>query len=350
MTSDNLAARVQDRLNSLTKPPGSLGLLEDLALRFALIRGEEMPSASRKAMYVFCADHGVTEEGVSAYPSEVTQQMVRNFLQGGAAISVLCRQFDITPVVADVGVIGEAVPGVLDRKIAQGTSNFARFPAMTRSQVERALAAGRELAEDAATSYDVVGLGEMGIGNTTSASALLSAFTGCDPEETAGPGAGLDERGVAHKAAVIRRALELHQPDTSDAVEVLAVLGGFEIAAMAGFLIAASEIRLPVVIDGFISSVAALAARAIYSGALETAIFSHRSQERGHDQILRVLGVEPYFDFRMRLGEGTGAALMIAVVESSVRLYREMATFGEAGVSKTSCSEHRGTLDQGEER
>ncbi|MGH9628344.1 MAG: nicotinate-nucleotide--dimethylbenzimidazole phosphoribosyltransferase [Bryobacteraceae bacterium] len=335
MTNDNLAGRVQERLNSLTKPPGSLGLLEDLAFRFALIRGEAMPSASRKAMYVFCADHGVTEEGVSPYPPEVTQQMVRNFLQGGAAINVLCRQFDITPIVVDAGVIGEPVPGVLDRKIAQGTSNFAHFPAMTRNQVERALAAGRELAEDAATFYDVVGLGEMGIGNTTAAAALLSAFTGRDPAETAGPGAGLDERGIAHKAAIIRRALELHQPDLSDPVEVLSMLGGFEIAAMAGFLMAASEIRLPVVIDGFISSTAALAARAIHSGALETAIFSHRSQERGHDYLLHVLGAEPYFDFRMRLGEGTGAAIMIAVIESSVRLYREMATFGEAGVSKS---------------
>jgi nicotinate-nucleotide--dimethylbenzimidazole phosphoribosyltransferase len=332
-TNTELESAVRARLNSLTKPLGSLGKLEELALRFALVRGELLPLLSRKGMYIFCADHGVTAEGVSAYPSEVTAQMVQNFLHGGAAINVLCRQFDIQPVVVDMGVRGDAVPGVLDRKVASGTKNFLHEPAMSREQAEQAIAMGRELAEDAAISYDLVGLGEMGIGNTTAAAALLSVFSGRTPEETVGAGTGLDDAGIARKIDVVKRAIQLHRPDPSDGVAVIAALGGFEIGAMAGFLLGASATRLPVVLDGFISCSAALVARAINPDALQSAFFSHRSEERGHSMMLSCLDAEPCMDLGLRLGEGTGAALMINLIESAVRLYREMATFEEAKVT-----------------
>jgi nicotinate-nucleotide--dimethylbenzimidazole phosphoribosyltransferase len=328
-----LERRVRQRLASLTKPPGSLGQLEEIAVRFALIRGEEMPSPARRAMYIFCADHGVSIEGVSAYPREVTQQMIRNFVNGGAAINVLCRRLDINPIIVDMGTCGSAIPGVLERKITEGTGNFAQGPAMSRQQAERALLTGRELAEDAAGNYDIVGLGEMGIGNTTAASAIVSVYSGREPRETAGAGTGLNEEQIERKAQVIERALRLHQPDPGDPAGVLSAVGGFEIAAIAGFIAAASGLRLPVVLDGFITCAAALIARALQPNALRTCFPSHLSSERGHTLALQQLGLEPYFDFKMRLGEGTGAALMMGVIDSAVRLYREMATFSEASVS-----------------
>lgn len=333
LSNSELASRVQRRLDSLTKPRGSLGALEEIVLRIALIQGNEAPSVQRKALFVFCGDHGITEEGVSAYPSEVTAQMAANFVAGGAAINVLCRQAGIQTSIVDVGVKAAGLAGVIDRKVGPGTANFARTAAMTRSQLEQALAAGRQLAEDASQQFDLVGVGEMGIGNTTSASALLCAFTGCDPSEAAGPGAGLTPEQVSNKAGVIRRALELHRPDPSNGADTLAAVGGFEIAAMAGFLLGASATRLPVVLDGFISCSAALAARALDPRALETAFFSHRSAEPGHTRMLTALGASPSFDLGMRLGEGTGAALMMQVIDAAVALYRDMATFESAGVS-----------------
>jgi nicotinate-nucleotide--dimethylbenzimidazole phosphoribosyltransferase len=327
-----LEQRVRARLDSLTKPRGSLGRLEEIALRFALIRGEEMPSPARKGMYVFCGDHGIVEEGVSKYPQSVTRQMMRNFVDGGAAINVLCRHLQIRPTIVDMGVCGSAMPGVLDKKIAAATQNFAHVPAMTRQQAERALAIGRELAEEAAVDYDMVGLGEMGIGNTSSAAAVLSVYSGRTPYETAGPGAGLDSQGVRRKAEVIERALRLHSPDPADGIGVLAAVGGFELGAIAGFLMAASRLRLPVVIDGFPCCSAALLARAIQPDALATAFFSHVSAEPGHRLLLDLLEAQPYADLGMRLGEGTGAAIVMGTIDAAVRLYREMATFTEAGV------------------
>jgi nicotinate-nucleotide--dimethylbenzimidazole phosphoribosyltransferase len=336
MTSDpehDLEHRVRARLNTLTKPPGSLGQLEDIALRFALIRQEEMPSPARKGMYIFCADHGVTDEGVSRYPQSVTRQMVRNFLEGGAAINVLCRRLQIRPVVIDVGVCGLPIAGAVDRKIAQGTRNMFKTPAMTRDEAERAVNVGETLAEEAAGQYDMVGLGEMGIGNTTSASAIMSVFSGAPARDTVGPGTGLDSDSVQKKAAVIEGALQLHRPDPSDAIGVLAAVGGFEIAAIAGFLSRASRLRLPVVLDGFPCCAGALVARGLDAGALATAFFSHVSSEPGHRAMLDLLQGSPYLNLGMRLGEGTGAALCIGVIDSAVRLYREMATFAEAGLS-----------------
>lgn len=336
MTSDpedDLERRVRARLNSLTKPPGSLGQLENIALRFALIRNQEMPSPARKGMYIFCADHGVAEEGVSRYPQSVTRQMVRNFIEGGAAINVLCRRLQIRPLVIDMGVCGAAVSGVLDRKVAHGTRNFTRAPAMTREEAERALRTGGLLAEEAAAQHDVVGLGEMGIANTTAASAILSVYSGCSAYETAGPGTGLDSQAVRRKAEIIEMALHLHQPRPEDPVGVLAAVGGFEIAGIAGFLARASKLRLPVVVDGFPCCAGALIARALDAEALQTAFFSHVSEEPGHRRMLTLLGATPYLDLGLRLGEGTGAALCIGIIDSAVRLYREMATFDEASVS-----------------
>jgi len=311
-----LEARIRRRLDSLTKPQGSLGRLEELAVQVGLIQGTDMPSVGRKAMLLFCADHGVAEEGVSPFPQEVTRQMVANFRAGGAAITVLCRQYGIEPVIVDMGV-------------GQPTRNFAREPAMSRFQAQRAIEIGMTHASDG----DVLGAGEMGIGNSTAAAALLCAFTGIDPGEAAGRGTGLDDAGVARKADVIARALALHRPDPADALGVLAALGGFEIAAIVGLILGAADHRRIVVLDGFISCSAALVVRAMEPGALDYVVYSHRSAERGHRRMLEILGARPLLDLDMRLGEGTGAAIGISLVESAVRLYREMATFGSAGVT-----------------
>ena len=329
-----LQRQIEDRWNSLTKPPGSLGRLEQMVARYGWIRGDAMPSIRRKGMYIFCGDHGVTAEGVSAYPQEVTRQMMSNFLAGGAAISVLCRRFGIEPVVVDAGVIGEPPPGVLNRKVAGGTKNFRAGPAMTRAEAERAIEAGRALAGEAAEQFDIAGAGEMGIGNSTAAAALLCAFTGLTPEEAVGRGAGIDAAGLARKTLALRRALTLHQPDPADAIGVLAAVGGFEIAMITGFVLEAAVRKLPVVLDGFIATSAALAVKAIEPAALATVFYSHRSAERGHARMLGYLDAEVYYSLDLRLGEGTGAALTINLLETALTLYREMATFTEAHISR----------------
>jgi nicotinate-nucleotide--dimethylbenzimidazole phosphoribosyltransferase len=312
----DLARRVQRRLDSLTKPPGSLGRLESLAIQMALIQRAEMPAIERKAMMIFCADHGIAAEGVSPYPAAVTAQMVANFRAGGAAIMVLCRNFGIDPVIVDMGV-------------GRATRNFAREPAMTREEAETAIATGMEYASHA----DVLGAGEMGIGNSTSAAAIFSAISGFDPSETAGRGTGLDDAGVTHKAEVIRRALALHRLDASDGIGVLSAVGGFEIAAITGLILGAALHRRVVVLDGFISCSAALIARTLAPASLDCVVFAHRSAERGHRLMLEFLNANPLLDLEMRLGEGTGAALGINLIEAAVKLYREMATFESAGVS-----------------
>jgi len=312
----DLERRITQRLASLTKPRGSLGRLEELALQVGLIQGTDLPSIGRKLMLLFCADHGVVEEGVSPYPAAVTGQMVANFRAGGAAITVLCRQYGIEPVIVDMGV-------------GRPTRNFTREPAMSRVEAQRAIEVGREHAADG----DLLGAGEMGIGNSTAAAALLCALTGADPRDAAGRGTGLDDAGVARKAGVIARGLALHRPDAKDALGVLAALGGFEIAAIAGLILGAAERRRVVILDGFISCSAALVVRAMEPAALDYVVYSHRSAERGHRRMLEALNARPLFDLDMRLGEGTGAAIGISLVEAALRLYREMATFESAGVS-----------------
>jgi nicotinate-nucleotide--dimethylbenzimidazole phosphoribosyltransferase len=322
-----LAAQIEARWNNLTKPPGSLGQLETLVTRYALIRGNAMPSLTSKAMYIFCADHGITAEGVSAFPSEITAQMVRNFLRGGAAINVLCRHYGIETAIVDCGVNAPCEPGVIDRKIACGTANFAVAPAMTPEQAEQAIEHGVALAIDASARYDIAGVGEMGIGNTTAASALLCALCGVTPTAACGRGAGLDDAGIARKVKAIEAALALHRPRADDPMAALAAVGGFEIATMAGFLIGAAVSRLPVVVDGFIASSAALAAAAIAPAVKDSLFFAHCSAEQAHRTMLSALGVRPMLDLDMRLGEGSAAAIAIGLLECGVKLYREMATF-----------------------
>lgn len=325
-------AAVAARWDSLTKPPGSLGRLEELVADYAAIRGEAMPSPPAKALYVFCGDHGVTAEGVSAWPSEVTAQMVRNFLRGGAAVSVLGRELNIDLIVVDAGVNAEPIAGAVDRKVRRGTANFAVEPAMTLPEAEVAVRHGRELA--AGVTADVVGLGEMGIGNTTAASALVSVFTGVEPSETVGSGAALPAHAHQHKVAVVERALVLHRPSAQEPVRTLSQVGGLEIAMMAGFVLGCHARRVPVMVDGFITTAAVLTAIAIEPAARESLLFSHCSAEKAHGAVLAHLRARPIFDLDMRLGEGSGAALALGMLTQAIALYRNMATFAEAAVAE----------------
>lgn len=335
-------AAVLARQDRLTKPPGSLGVLEDLSARLAAAQGTSRPAAARKAILVMAGDHGVVAEGVSVWPAEVTAQMVGNFLAGGAAINVLARQVGARVVVADLGVAAPVPdhPALRRRKVAPGTANLARGPAMTRDQALAALLHGAGLLEEEAPDLDLVGLGDMGIGNTTPSAALAAALTGLPAAVLAGPGAGLDPAGVARKAEVVDRALRLHRPpggwEDLDGVDLLARLGGFEIAGLAGAALAAAGRRIPVILDGFIATAAAMAAVRLAPAVRPYLVAAHRSREPGHRAMLEWLGLEPLLDLRMRLGEGSGAALAMAVAEAACRTLEEMATFGEAGVSTPS--------------
>jgi nicotinate-nucleotide--dimethylbenzimidazole phosphoribosyltransferase len=330
-----VARATQARLDGKTKPRRSLGRIEELACRIAAARGVPVPPLPRKAIVVMAADHGVADEGVSAYPAEVTGQMLLNFAGGGAAINVLARQVDARLVVVDMGTRqATGAPGVLDRRIGPGTGNFTAGPAMSRDEAVRALEAGIALAgELAADGIDLVGLGEMGIGNTTAASALTAAFTGLPPEEVTGRGTGIDDAGWARKVDAIRRALLANRPDPDDPLGVLARLGGFEIAGLAGVVLGAAARRIPVVVDGFITAAAALVAARLAPPAAEYLVASHRSVEVGHRALLAALGSRPLLDLDLRLGEGSGAALAMPLVEAALRLLHEMATFEAAGVS-----------------
>jgi len=332
----HLADQIQRRLDQLTKPPGSLGRLEEIALQYGLIHGRSELEPPPKTLFVFCADHGISEEPVSAYPREVTAQMVRNFLSGGAAINSLCRHYGIDPLIIDMGVDADfgRQEGLVDRKIARGTRSFLRSPAMTRDQAERSVETGVRMAHSAAAlAYGLAGVGEMGIGNTTSASAVLAALSGCNPIETVGPGTGLGPEQIQHKAEVISQAIEQRRPDAEDPLDVLTALGGFEIGGMTGFLLGAAAARLPVVVDGFIAGVAALLAVRLAPAAAGALFFGHASAEPGHRVLLELLGQKPLLKLEMRLGEGTGSALAMSLIEASIRLYREMATFASAQVS-----------------
>lgn len=331
------AAEAQKRLDAKTKPRRSLGRLEDLVCQLAAVRGGASPwPRPEKAIVVMGADHGVAAEGVSAYPQEVTGQMLLNFARGGAAINVLARQAGARVVVVDMGTAHPppARPEIRAQRIAAGTANFTRGPAMTRDQALAALAAGAELADALARDgVGLVGIGDMGIANTTASSALAAVFTGAPPEEVTGRGTGIDDETFKRKVDVIRRGLEVNRPDANDAVDALAKVGGFEIAGLAGVVIGAAAARLPIVVDGFIASVAALAAIRIAPRAAGYLIASHKSVEAGHRLVLQALGAKPLLDLDLRLGEGTGAALAMMLVDAALAIAAEMATFESAGVS-----------------
>lgn len=330
-------AAARARQGRLTKPLGALGRLETLSIHLAGITGSLNPPLQRRAVVVMVGDHGVTAQGVSAYPQEVTAQMVLNFLRGGAAINVLARQARARVVVVDIGVAAQlpSHSGLVQAKVAPGTQDFTQGPAMTRREAEQAIAVGLEVVErEAGLGLDVLAVGEMGIGNTTSASALTSAFTGEPPERVTGRGTGLDQEGLARKVQVVQRALALHNPDPSNPIEALAQVGGLEIAGLVGLLLGAAARRIPVVVDGFIAGSAAVVAAALSPRARDYFIASHRSVERGHRAALRHLRLRPLLDLNLRLGEGTGAVLAFPLLEAAVRLLNEMATFDEAGVSE----------------
>jgi nicotinate-nucleotide--dimethylbenzimidazole phosphoribosyltransferase len=332
-------ARAEARLNSLTKPLGSLGRLEEIAARLVEIREQERPRFAKKVIFTLAADHGVTEEGVSAYPKAVTRQMVLNFLAGGAAINVLSRQGGIDVVVVDIGVDGDlgGVSGLVHAKVARGSRNMAREAAMNEAELYSALIVGIELAAWAEKQgHTLIGTGEMGIGNTTAASAITAVLTGRPVAQVTGRGTGLDEPGLQRKIEMIERALEVNRPDASSPLDLLRKVGGLEIAGLTGLIIGAASRRIPVVVDGFISSAAAAIACALEPKVRKFLFAGHRSSEPGHDALLEIIGDTPLLDLQMRLGEGTGAALAMTLIDAAARILDEMATFSSAGVSEAS--------------
>lgn len=335
--------KTKNRLDRLTKPPGSLGRLEEFAMRIAGISRNEMPSIPRKVIFTLAGDHGVADEGVSAYPKEVTAQMVYNFLNEGAAINVLARHVGARVVVVDMGIaenlkienLKKENKKLKIKKINYGTKNMLKEPAMTRDEAERSIEAGIDVFEEEfPAGIDITGTGDMGIGNTTPSSAITALLTGNPVEDVTGRGTGITDEGLKNKISVIKRAIEFNEPDAHDPLDVLSKVGGFEIGGLCGIMLAAAAHRVPVVIDGFISGAAALIAYHMEPKVKCFLIASHCSVEKGHQIILQHLGLAPIFDLGLRLGEGTGAALGISIVEAGIKILHEMATFEEAAVSE----------------
>ena len=321
----------------MTKPHGSLGKLEELARRVAVIQGKVPPRLGRKLLFVFAADHGIAQEGVSAYPKEVTAQMTHNFLNGGAAINVMARHFGVDTEVVDVGVdyeFGE-LRGLRNCKVRRGTANFARGPAMTRHEAERSVELGIQLAREAAPgNIFLLGAGDMGIGNTSSAAAILCALTGAAPDAAVGRGTGIDDATLDRKIAAVEKGLDLNRPDANDPLDVLAKVGGLEIGAITGVILGAAAFRMPMVLDGFISGAAALLAQRLCPYVRDILFASHLSAESGHGLILGDLELAPLLHLARRLGEGTGACLLMGLIETAVKIMGEMATFASAGVKE----------------
>lgn len=327
---------VKKRLNNLTKPVGSLGRLEELAQRYAAIRGGNA-KLEKKVIFTFAGDHGVTEEGVSAYPKEVTVQMVFNFLQGGAGVNVLARHVGADVIVVDMGVDYDFKPaaGLVVKKVAKGTRNMAMGAAMTRDEAVKGIKAGIELAEEwAQKGVDIIGTGDMGIGNTTPSSAITAVMTGESVEDVTGRGTGISDEIFRSKVDIIKRAIEINKPNPDDPIDVLSKVGGFEIAGIAGLILGAASRNIPVVLDGFISGAGALIASRLQPSVCDYLFASHLSVERGHKVIIAKIGQKALLDLNLRLGEGTGAALGIGLVEAGFKILTQMATFDEAGVSK----------------
>ncbi len=327
--------RVQQRLDNLTKPQGSLGRLEDLAKHIAGITGQEAPALKHKVIFTLAADHGVTEEGISAYPKEVTAQMVYNFLSGGAGINVLAQQINARVVIVDMGVaVKLSGNGFRDCKINPGTRNFTAGPAMSRAEAIKSIETGIRLVQDELVQgLDILGTGDMGIGNTTASSAITAVFTNRPVEEITGFGTGINELTWSRKVACVKKGIAVNKPDTADPIGILSKVGGYEIGGIVGLILGAARHRTPVVIDGFISGAGALIATKLAPQARDFIIASHCSQERGHKYALEHMKLSALLDLNMRLGEGTGAALAISLCESAVRILNQMATFGEAKVA-----------------
>lgn len=327
--------RAEQRLDILTKPPGSLGRLEELAIQLAGISGTEQPAYGKRTVVVMAADHGVCSEGVSAFPQEVTVQMAYNFLSGGAAVNVLARQAGAEVRLVDIGIAGDlSHPELLARKVRYGSGNMAKGSAMSREEALQAILAGVSVAEEAVKGgTEIFITGEMGIGNTTASAAVLCALEGVPAVTAVGRGTGIDDERLRHKIAVVERALKLNVPDSADAIDVLSKVGGLEIAGLAGLILGAAAARVPVVLDGFISGAAALVAKALAPLSHDYMIASHISGEQGHKLMLERLGLTALLDLELRLGEGTGGVLCLHFVEAASRIMREMATFESAGVS-----------------
>jgi nicotinate-nucleotide--dimethylbenzimidazole phosphoribosyltransferase len=327
--------QVQKRLDFLIKPPGSLGFLEDLAKQIGGITRNPSPIVKNKRVILMGGDHGVVEEGVSAFPQDVTAIMMAQFVKGVAGINVLANYVGAKVVPVDVGVANDlAIPGLINKKVRKGTANFTQGPAMSREEAIQALEVGIEVASaEIANGADILATGDMGIGNTTPSSALLAVFGGFSPEEVVGRGTGVNDESLNTKARVITKAIEINQPDQRDPIDVLAKVGGLEIAGLAGVILGAAANRKPIVIDGFISSAAALVAVKIAPQALNFMIPSHASAEYAHRAMLETIGLKPVLDMQMRLGEGTGAVLVMGMAEAATNLLREMATFADIGLA-----------------
>jgi len=338
--SDTLLARATAKIDGKTKPLGALGRIEDLAVQMCRIQNDLNPVIRQKYLFVFAGDHGIIEEGVSAYPSEVTAQMVDNFLNGGAAINVLCRHHNIEMKVVDMGVRANFTPhpDLIDKKVARGTRNFALEDAMTTEQMVTALENGMAVFLDAHARdpIDIIGVGEMGIGNTTAASAIISIITGISPAMATGRGTGVDDKGLEHKTGVIEKALDFHAIDPSNGLQILRKIGGFEIAGIVGAILAAASKKTAIVLDGVISTAAGLVAHTINPDICGYLISGHKSVEKAQASALSHMGLHPLIDFNMRLGEGTGAALAIDTAEVACKIISQMASFDEAKVSTSS--------------
>jgi len=331
-----LMAKAQARLDTLTKPKDSMGRLEEFARRMVAITGQMRPAITKKTIFTFAGDHGVADEGVSAFPKEVTRQMVLNFIAGGAGINALARHAGAEVVVVDIGVDFDFddVPGLLKRKVVRGTANMRRGPAMTRDEAIRCIETGISIAYEHACQGAIFGTGEMGIANTTPSSAMIAAFTGAPVETVTGRGTGIDDAVFQNKVGVIEDSLRANRPDPKDPIDVLAKVGGAEIAGIAGLIIGAAARRVPVVVDGFISTAGALIASELAPASVDYMFSAHKSVERGHAVMLDRMGLRPFVDLDLRLGEGTGAAIGMTLIEAALRVYNEMATFGDAGVSE----------------
>lgn len=327
--------QASERQMQLTKPPGSLGMLESVAVKMAALQARGKPSADKALITIFAGDHGVVDEGVSAFPQVVTGEMVKNFARGGAAITVMARQLGAEFQVVNTGTVTEldALEHVKDCRIAAGTANFAKQAAMTQAQLEQALKIGADSVESH-PNLDMFIAGEMGIGNTTSASAITAWLLNDAPESSVGPGTGVDSAGVAKKAEVVKQALALHKSEITDALSLLRCVGGFEIAAMAGAYIRAAQLGIPCLVDGFISTAAASCAASINSSVKPWLIISHQSAEPAHIKLIQLLEQKPLLQLDMRLGEGSGAAVALPLIRSACALHNEMATFADAGVSE----------------